>query len=199
MGYQGQDYRVPGRAARPSVAGERCGTRCWIHPGRSWLLVCCKDHRGYTSSCLSSVESSFLHPWLCQVSDMLANHMVCRWQVLVASVEPHPHGQHQQGPGSARPDHPCPVLPTWCSCWVVADLPRHKVLQVPCLAGRLAQDEEAVGAPHAVRRLHPRESSSQPGLASIFCLVTGVLVCCLHVPHVPRTGVWRTCRSLCAC
>merc|ERR1712123_449633 len=50
------------------------------------------------------------------------------------------------------------------------------------LAGQLAQDEEAVGAPHAVRRLHPR-----------------VFVCCLHVPHVPRTGVWRPCRSLCAC
>ena len=68
-------------------------------------------------------------------TDMLAYHMVHRWYLPMAPVEPHPHGQHEQDPGGARPDHPSPVLPAWCSSRVVADLPRYKVLQVPCLAG----------------------------------------------------------------
>jgi hypothetical protein len=67
-------------------------------------------------------------------TDMLAYHMVHRWYLPMAPVEPHPHGQHEQDPGGARPDHPSPVLPAWCSSGVVADLPRYKVLQVSLLA-----------------------------------------------------------------
>ena len=68
------------------------------------------------------------------ITDMLAYHMVHRWYLPMAPVEPHPHGQHEQDPGGACPDHPCTVLPAWCSSRVAADLPRYKVLQVPRLA-----------------------------------------------------------------
>ena len=57
-------------------------------------------------------------------------------------VDPHPHGLREQDPGSPRPDHTLPLLHTWCSGRVVTDIPRYQVLQVPCLAGHLAQDEE---------------------------------------------------------
>ena len=92
------------------------------------------------------------------ITDMLAYHLVYRWIILMSPVEPPPHGQREQDPGSPRPDNPVPLLHAWCSGWVGADIPRYQVLQVPCLAGYLAQDEEIARVADVVCCFYTRTS-----------------------------------------
>merc|ERR1711874_313773 len=82
--------------------------------------------------------------------------------------ESHPHGQHEQDPGSARPHHPGAVLPARSVSWLAPDLQRDEVLSVPQLAGQLAQDEKTAGTAHVLCGRNP-------------CLS----LCGLHVPHLP--------------
>ena len=72
----------------------------------------------------------------------------------MVSVESHPHGQHEQGPGRARPHHPGPLLLAWGAGWVAPAVQGHQVLQVPQLARHLAQDQEAAGTSHALCCIH---------------------------------------------
>ncbi len=91
-----------------------------------------------------------------QVSGVL--DVLVRWWYLALGAFSLPtYGHHEQDPLGARNNHAHVVLPAWGDRGMAANCQRNEVLQVPELAGPMAEDEEAAGIAHAPLGQHARE------------------------------------------